>query len=204
MSTYNDALLALGQYAYANSAFIRCDHPHPALREQINEHLIGLVDAVDSAEFGGDGDGRHDCNWNKAELWTRRTDRFCVEVRRHTEPPCAYTNTGPNRWFVYAYIYQTHAHFAKFDGSDMWQGASIALPLHGGPSMLRWHYDANGDPTSVQVGADYNHLGDERYTFFDNAEQAFQVFRDASDLYEWLSSHMYAVDSVEMEDESDE
>ena len=67
MSTYNDALLALGQYAYANSAFIRSDHPHPALREQINERLTGLVDAVDSAamamemvdavdsaEFGGD------------------------------------------------------------------------------------------------------------------------------------------------------
>lgn len=135
-------------------------------------------------------------NWDKAEVWTRRTDHFCVEVRRHTEPQCAYTNTGPNRWFVYAYIYPTHAHFAKFDGGDIWQEASIALPLHAGASMLRWHYDANGNPTSVQVGADYNHLGDERYTFFDNAEQAIQVFRDARDLYEWLNSPAPAVDSL--------
>lgn len=56
MSTYSDALLALGQYVYANSAFIRCDHPHPALREQINEHLIGLVDAVDSAAMEMEND----------------------------------------------------------------------------------------------------------------------------------------------------
>ena len=67
MSAYNDALLALGQYVYAASAWIRCDHPRRAIREQTNEHLIGLVDAVDSAamamemvdavdsaEFGGD------------------------------------------------------------------------------------------------------------------------------------------------------
>lgn len=56
MSAYNDALLALGQYVYAASAWIRCDHPHRAIREQTNERLTGLVDAVDSAELGGDDD----------------------------------------------------------------------------------------------------------------------------------------------------
>ncbi len=56
MSAYNEALLALGQYVYAESAFIRCDHPDPAFREMVNERLTGLVDAVDSVEFGGDID----------------------------------------------------------------------------------------------------------------------------------------------------
>lgn len=58
--SYNDALLALGLYVYAASAFIRCDHPNEAFREQVNERLTGLVDAVDSVAFGGDEDGRHD------------------------------------------------------------------------------------------------------------------------------------------------
>ena len=56
MSAYNDALLALGQYVYAAAAWIRCDHPHPALREQINERLTGLVDAVDSAAMEMEND----------------------------------------------------------------------------------------------------------------------------------------------------
>lgn len=57
MTKYDEAMLALGQYVFENSAFIRCDHQDQAFREMVNERLIGLVDAVDSAEFGGDDDG---------------------------------------------------------------------------------------------------------------------------------------------------
>ena len=127
-------------------------------------------------------------NWKQKELWTRRTNGFCVEVSHHTEPPCSYTNEGPNRWCVYAYIYPTHPHFAKFDGDKMWQEAATVLPLHRGPSMLRWHRDANCNPTSVQVGADYHHDGDDGYTHCDDAGQAYSVFRDADELYAWLEA----------------
>lgn len=62
------------------------------------------------------------------------------------------------------------------------------LPLHGGPSMLRWHRDANCNPTSVQVGADYHHDGDDGYTHCDDAGQAYSVFRDADELYAWFEA----------------
>lgn len=54
MTKYDEAMLALGQYVFETSAFIRCDHPNEAFREQVNERLTGLVDDVDSVAFGGD------------------------------------------------------------------------------------------------------------------------------------------------------
>lgn len=126
-------------------------------------------------------------NWKRKELWHRRGEGFCVEVSRHTEAPL-YDSEGPNRWCVYAYIYPAHPHFEKFEGDKMWQDAATTLPLHGGPSILRWHRDANGNPTSVQVGADYHHDGDSGYTFCDEAEDAYSVFRDADDLVAWLET----------------
>lgn len=126
--------------------------------------------------------------WRQKELWHRRGEGFCVEVSRHTDAPLD-DSEGPNRWCVYAYIYPDHPHFEKFDGDKMWQYAATVLPLHGGPSMLRWHFDANGNPTSVQVGADYHHDGDGGYTFCDRAEDAYSVFQNTNELVEWLETH---------------
>ena len=117
-------------------------------------------------------------NWKRKELWHRRGEGYCVEVSHHTVPiddserMTTFASEGENRWCVYAYIYPEHPHFAKFEGDKMWQDAALALPLHGGPSMLRWHRDANCNPTSVQVGADYNHDGDSGYTHYDDAAEA--------------------------------
>lgn len=125
--------------------------------------------------------------WKRKDIWTRRTKGFCVEVSRHTEQPCSYTDEGPNRWCVYAYIYPTHPHFAKFDGDRMWQDAATVLPLHGGPSMLRLHRDANCNMTSVQVGADYHHDCDAEFTHCADENEAYAVFKDAEKLFAWLS-----------------
>jgi hypothetical protein len=133
-------------------------------------------------------------NWKRKELWHQRGEGFCVEVSHHTTPTydserlTTHASEGENRWCVYAYIYPEHPHFAKFEGDKMWQDAALALPLHGGPSMLRWHRDANCNATSVQVGADYNHDGDGCYTHYDDAAEARSVFRDADELAAWLAT----------------
>ena len=125
--------------------------------------------------------------WTRAETWTRRGKGFIVQVNRHeVQLPDSYLGEGKRRWFVYAYIYPRHPHFLAFSGDDMWQDAATVMPMHGGPTLLRWHCGTDGKPTSVQVGADYNHLHDNCYTFFETTDDAWMVFRDADELFEWL------------------
>lgn len=110
---------------------------------------------------------------------------FMVQVSRHSVDCQEYD--GPHRWCVYAYIYPKHPHFARFDGTEtMWQDAASALPLHAGPSLVRKHLNAKGETTSYQVGADYNHHGDDRFTHYATAADAYQVFADARELFDWL------------------
>lgn len=128
-------------------------------------------------------------DWKWKELWRKRGKGFCVEVSHHTITyPPLYKHGGRNRWCVYAYIYPAHSHFAAFDGDELWQQATKVLPLHGGASLLRRHQDKSGKLTSVQVGADYNHDGDEEYTHCDEAEAASKVFWDADELVTWLAA----------------
>ena len=62
------------------------------------------------------------------------------------------------------------------------------MPLHGGPSLLRVHTKhPDHAVTSYQVGADYHHLHDNAYTHMANEKDAFDVFADADELFDWLS-----------------
>lgn len=128
--------------------------------------------------------------WEHKDEWKRYGKDFLVVVSRHSQPRPAGVETfdycGEHRWCVYAYIYPKHPHFAKFEGDDMWQEAASMMPLHRGPSYLRWHRDANCNPLSVQVGGDYNHHGDDGYTHCATPAEAFSVFRDADELFDWL------------------
>lgn len=130
--------------------------------------------------------------WSRKEIWRRYGKDFLVEISRHEEPVreeyACYDSEGPHRWCVYAYIYPKHPHFANFRGPDMWQEAANSLPLHCGPSLLRWHYDDDGKPTSVQVGADYHHLYDDRFTRYATADEARSIFNDAEELFDRLAA----------------
>jgi hypothetical protein len=128
---------------------------------------------------------KQDEGWKRKDVWKKCSRHFTVEVTRHTED--VRDGDGPNRWCVYAYIYPTHPRFGHFSGDSMYQSAACALPLHGGPSLLTWHVSKDGKVGSVQVGADYHHIHDTDYTFYDNAEQAGSVFFDANALYEFLA-----------------
>jgi len=130
-------------------------------------------------------------NWKRKEEWKREGKNFQVVVSRHEVSVYPYEghyfdSEGPHRWCVYAYIYPDHQHFANFEGDDMWQDAASVLGMHAGPSLLRWHYTANGVPMSVQVGCDYNHLHDTHYTRIATEAEAYAVFYDANELFDRL------------------
>ena len=133
-------------------------------------------------------------DWRHKNEWGKDGRGFLVVVSQHSVPVDndLWLREGPHRWCIYAYIYPSHPHFAKFSGPDMWQDAASCMPMHGGTSFLRWHYDDNGKPTSVQVGCDYNHLDDNRYTHMANRDEAKAVFNDADDLHQWLSAKALA------------
>lgn len=129
-------------------------------------------------------------HWSHKDAWKRIGKDFLVEITRHEIERSDFTDydDGLHRWCVYAYIYPKHPHFEKFEGGAMHQDAACALPLHCGPSYLRLHRDDDGDVTSVQVGSDYNHLHDNRFTHYATAEDAAEVFRDAERLFDVLTS----------------
>jgi hypothetical protein len=130
-------------------------------------------------------------SWRQKEIWSRAGKDFLVTVEHFTvevrEDSACYDSDQGHRWCVYAYVYPKHPHFARFEGPQMWQDAATSLPFHGGPSLLRWHYDDDKKPTSVQVGADYNHLHDGRFTRMATKDEAYAVFNDADALFERLS-----------------
>ena len=128
--------------------------------------------------------------WRRKDIWSREGKNFFIEVSRHEQKrrDDEYSHEGPHRWCVYAYIYPKHPRFAKFEGSAMWQPAATALPMHGGPSLLTLHYADDGKVMSVEVGCDYHHLHDDGYTHLENAQQAFGVFSDADELFDYLQA----------------
>lgn len=125
--------------------------------------------------------------WRCANLWRKRGSGFCVEVSHHTVDHYD-RHRGSNRWCVYAYIYQQHPLFANFEGDGLFQDAALTLPLHGGPTLLRWHHDNEGNRTSIQVGADYDHMDDEFYTYLCVEDDARSVFNDAEKLVSYLDA----------------
>jgi hypothetical protein len=127
--------------------------------------------------------------WEHKDEWHRRGRNFLVVVKHYTVEPSTYdVCDGQHRWNVYGYIYPTHLLFSTFQGPDMWQSAATNLPLHAGPSFLTWHYNNDSVPCSVQIGSDYNHLHDNRFTTFSTPDDAYEVFSDANKLFAFLAA----------------
>ena len=127
--------------------------------------------------------------WNHKEEWYKRGADFRVVVRRWSFPESHWNQReGRQVWNVYAYIYPKHQLFDSFEGPVMFQPAASALPLHCGPTFLEYHIGQDGQVASLQVGADYRHLGDERFSHYKTREEAREVFQDAEELFAYLST----------------
>lgn len=129
-------------------------------------------------------------NWQHKDEWRLNGKNFLIVVSRHATKSLLefdYDDLGPNRWAVYAYIYPKHSRFSGFTDDHIYSEAASALPLHQGASLVRFHLDKNAEKTSVQVGADYNHYGDDEFSHMADKDDANEVFADAERLYEFLT-----------------
>jgi len=124
--------------------------------------------------------------WQHKDEWKLSGKGFIVQVTRHSTMLSDFAfDEGPHRWAVYTYIYPQHPYFAEIVGTDMCQDSTAAMPLHCGASYLVRHVHG-GKEASIQVGEDYNHLHDSRYTHYETKEDARSVFMDAEELFNWL------------------
>ena len=127
--------------------------------------------------------------WNHVDEWYKQGVDFQVVVKRWSLPKSHWNlGEGCQRWNVYAHIYPKHRLWDSFEGTDMFQSAASALPLHCGPTSLKYN-TKTGKVESLQVGADYWHLGDERFTNYETREDAWEVFQDAEELFTYLSTN---------------
>ncbi len=135
--------------------------------------------------------------WSHRDVWHRIGKNFRVEIVHAIEKPLPRwaRQEGPNRWFVYAYIYPSHPRFARIVGDDIWQDATNDLNMHGGCTFLQWHKDNANVVQSIKVGADYRHAWDEAYTHADSLESS-GVGRDAEELFNLLNAEANATTAV--------
>jgi hypothetical protein len=129
-------------------------------------------------------------SWMRKNIYQLRSGHFMVSVEHslvERVEPTSYQREGVNRWHVYAYIYPKHDLFNKLVGDEFGQTEVHSLPLHGGATYFKRHFFANGECCSIQVGADYNHIDDIRFSYYENMEDAKEVFDDAEELFSYLS-----------------
>ena len=128
-------------------------------------------------------------DWTTVQLWRKRDLNCLVEIQHSLLAYVDQTrDRGPHRWYIYVYIYPKHPLFSLFVGDSLFQEAVVNMPLHGGCSYLRWHFDNNGEISSIQVGCDYDHCGDESRTYEDVVDHLKYYQHDAQTLLDWLAN----------------
>jgi hypothetical protein len=135
--------------------------------------------------------------WKHKDVWTNHqalSDNFVIEVVRHTSK--AYLpNEGQNKWCMYVYVYPEHPLFKKInptvgDTISTYDERLPDMPLHGGCTYAKIHLSDDGTKiTSIQIGADYSHYNDERYSWMTAKESASDIFYDADVLYKWMQEY---------------
>ena len=133
--------------------------------------------------------------WSKKQVWVFAGDKFRVEIvtwERFTQAACdKFANagfgmdTGRHAWNVYCYIYPGHPAFKFLGDRDV--EATYDWPFHGGATLFERNA-RDGVVISIQIGSDYSHYGDDRFSFSDKLEDNKQVMADAVELVEFLET----------------
>lgn len=90
-----------------------------------------------------------------------------------------------HHWNVYVYIYPDHPMFDKIEEEHT---GSVSLPLHWGASYNRWTYDSSGSVICKKIGSDYQHIYDERFVGYSTEDEAWEVFKDAEELIQFMEN----------------
>ena len=91
-----------------------------------------------------------------------------------------------HHWNVYIYICPGHPLFERIESEDFC--AAEFLPLHDGVSYHEWFYDSTGAVIYKKIGSDYQHAYDSRFAGYSTEDEAWEVFRDAEELIQFMES----------------
>ena len=134
-------------------------------------------------------------DWQHKDIWSVRysDNNFSVTVEHFTRTPIFF-NEGENSWCVYVYLYPEHPLFKEINPKlgeplNTWDERFYNIPFHGGCTYAQLHINDNGTITSIQLGADYQHFGDEEYSRMSSKEDAYLVFYDAKKLINWAMNY---------------
>lgn len=127
-----------------------------------------------------------DLGWKKKDVWRKVSNTFSVEVVHWTVAWTGSGSFGPERWNVYACIWETHPRFELIKSLHMWDDAVEQLPLHWGCSFVE--RAETSCSKYVRVGSDYLHVDDTKYSKTTRKKQpaARKVFADAQELFDFL------------------
>ena len=112
--------------------------------------------------------------------WRYRSTLFAVDVVHWQE-----THSTAHHWNVYVYIYPDHPMFDKIEEERI---RLVSLPLHGGVSYHEWFYNSTGAAICKKIGSDYQHAHDSRFTGYSTEDEAWEVFKDAEVLIQFMES----------------
>jgi len=114
--------------------------------------------------------------------WRYISTLFAVDVVHWHE-----TSNTAHHWNVYVYIRPGHPLFERIE-SEAISRAGGFLPLHGGVSYHKWFYDFKGAVIYKKIGSDYLHAYDSRFAGYSTKDEAWEVFRDAERLIQFMES----------------
>lgn len=127
-------------------------------------------------------------------IWLHKGKDFTVEVVVWRNPeqviPVNLSDIVPQyHWNVYAYIFPKHPMFEQIIKEDLFDYGTD-IPLHWGASYHQWKYDKNNSVLCKKIGCDYQHLHDDRFGRYATKEEAWEVFRDADSLIEFMNERI--------------
>ena len=132
--------------------------------------------------------------WYKSDRWRKYSKTFEVQIIYWDCGYCS-KSTGPHRWNVYAYIYGDHPLSDIFDSPTRkdWIAIDALEDYFHGRYSFREEMKVKSAliyPPShskcLKIGSDYNHDGDEKFSYMDTLEKAKEVHADADRLFFYL------------------
>ena len=127
-------------------------------------------------------------DFSHEDVWKTNGKNFSINIVRWTskEQSMFDQELGENKWNIYANIYKKHPAFPLIGESIYDVPEEIETLFHCGCTFNMWFYNNKSEPCSKKIGCDYSHLGDEKFSFMTDREDAKEVFEDAIYLFNKL------------------
>ncbi len=162
--------------------------PQKPVEEMTILELVQRMEQLAAGKKGGPC--MSEITWQPKEEWSFTDNKsFRVTVKHWVNDWADSTGRrGPDNWNVYIHVYPAHPHFPLFNADmDSGDSACQAYDFHGGATYFTAHRKKDS-VSSYEIGCDYAHLYDERFSRMATKDQAREVFLDAENLVRYMES----------------